>query len=276
MASLQLWAGPECTVNRVGDRFCDQLELTGFARRIDDLDRLAGLGARRVRFPLLWERTAPSVPDQYQWEWGDQRLQRLRELQVAPIIGLLHHGSGPRYTNLLDEQFPERLAAYARAVAERYPHVDAYTPVNEPVTTARFSGLYGFWYPHRRDDRSFVRALMHQMLGTVRAMQEIRKVNPDAQLIQTDDLGYTTTPPRLSYQAEFENLRRWLSFDLLAGRVVSGHPLWEYLIENGADRARAFDLRTGVSARYRRDQLLCDERALSGRSTRSVSTRAAP
>ena len=102
MASLQLWAGPECTVNRVGDLFCDQLELTGFARRIDDLDRLAELGAKRVRFPLLWERTAPSAPDQYQWEWGDVRLQRLRELQVAPIIGLVHHGSGPHYTNLLD------------------------------------------------------------------------------------------------------------------------------------------------------------------------------
>ena len=65
-------------------------------------------------------------------------------------------------------------------------------------------------------------------------MQEIRKVNSDAQLIQTDDLGYTTTPARLGYQAEFENLRRWLSFDLLAGRIVRGHPLWGYLIENGA------------------------------------------
>ena len=25
----------------------------------------------------------------------------------------------------------------------RYPWIDAYTPVNEPLTTARFSGLYG-------------------------------------------------------------------------------------------------------------------------------------
>lgn len=236
MPLLQLWAGPECTVNRLGDRYRDQLELTGFASRLDDLNRLAELGVRCLRFPLLWERTAPHAPKQFEWQWSDQRLERLRALHVTPIVGLMHHGSGPRYTNLLDPQFPQRLANYARAVAQRYPDVDAYTPVNEPVTTARFSALYGLWYPHRRDDRSFVRAVLHQMLGTVYAMREIRKVNPYARLIQTDDLGYTTTPPHLRYQADFENARRWLSFDLLTGRIVPGHPLWRYLIHNGAGR----------------------------------------
>ena len=234
MVSLQLWAGPECTVNRLGDRYRDQLELTGFANRLDDLDRLAELGVRCLRFPLLWERTAPLAPGQHEWHWSDQRLERLRELHVTPIVGLMHHGSGPRYTNLLDPQFPQRLAEYARAVAERYPDVDAYTPVNEPVTTARFSALYGLWFPHCSDDRSFVRAVLHQMLGTVLAMREIRKINPNARLIQTDDLGYTTTPAHLQYQADFENARRWLSFDLLTGRVVPGHPLWRYLVGNGA------------------------------------------
>ena len=234
MALLQLWAGPECTVNRLGDRYRDQLELTGFADRLDDLDRLAGLGIKCLRFPLLWERTAPLASEQCDWQWSDKRLKRLRELDVKPIVGLLHHGSGPRYTNLLDAQFPQQLADYARAVAERYPEIDAYTPVNEPVTTARFSALYGLWFPHRRDDRSFVRAVLQQMRGTVLAMRQIRKVNPYAQLIQTDDLGYTTTPAHLRYQADFENARRWLSFDLLTGRVVPSHPLWRYLIGNGA------------------------------------------
>jgi dTDP-4-dehydrorhamnose reductase len=241
MDSLQLWAGPECTVNRIGDQYRDQLELTGFARRLEDLDRLAEIGARRVRFPLLWERTAPIEPGRYEWEWSDRRCQRLQELNLKPIAGLIHHGSGPRYTNLLDPLFARRLAEYARAVAERYPHIEAYTPVNEPMTTARFSGLYGFWYPHCRDDRSFVRALINQMSATVIAMREIRNVNPNAQLIQTDDLGYTTTPTHLQYQADFENERRWLSFDLLTGRVTPSHPLWKYLLENGASERELLD-----------------------------------
>jgi len=232
---LELWAGPECTVNRVGDEYRDQLVANGFHERLDDLDRLAELGIRRMRFPLLWERTAPDSPDVFDWAWSDERIARLRELGIAPIAGLLHHGSGPRYTDLLDPGFAPALARYARAVAERYPHIDAYTPVNEPLTTARFSALYGVWYPHRRDDKSFVRALLNQLRATVLAMRAIREVNPHAQLVQTDDLGYIESSPRLRYQAEFENLRRWLTFDLLCGRIYAQHPLRAYLRKHGAD-----------------------------------------
>ena len=55
-APLELWAGFECTLNRVGDSQHDQLELTGHYGRLDDLDRLAELGVRTTRYPILWER----------------------------------------------------------------------------------------------------------------------------------------------------------------------------------------------------------------------------
>ena len=132
----------------------------------------------------------------------------------------MHHGSGPRYTDLLDPGFATGLADYAARVAERYPWADAWTPVNEPVTTARFCGLYGLWYPHLRSDRGFVRALLNQMRGVRLAMRAIRAVNPSARLVQTDDVGFVSSTRRLRYQADFENERRWLSFDLLFGRVV--------------------------------------------------------
>ncbi|MGZ5180868.1 MAG: family 1 glycosylhydrolase [Ramlibacter sp.] len=232
---LELWAGPECTVNRVGDRYLDQMRYSGFAHRLDDLDRLASLGITRLRFPLIWERTAPDGPASADWRWADERLARLRELHVQPIAGLLHHGSGPRHTSLLDPRFPQLLAEYAGAVAQRFPDLAAYTPVNEPLTTARFSGLYGTWYPHGRGDREFVRCLLSEIQGTVLAMRAIRRVNPRAELVQTDDLGYiTVSTPRLQYQADFENHRRWLGYDLLCGRVDRGHPMWDYLLAHGA------------------------------------------
>ncbi|MBE7940551.1 MULTISPECIES: family 1 glycosylhydrolase [Ramlibacter] len=233
LAPLELWAGPECTVNRVGDHWRDQLLANGFHHRIEDLDRLAALGIRQMRFPLLWERTEPT-PGQFQWAWADERLAHLQALGVAPIAGLLHHGSGPAHTDLLDPGFPRKLAAYARAVAQRHPHIAAWTPVNEPLTTARFSALYGVWYPHATDDRSFVRALLNQVQGTVLAMRAIREHNPAAQLVQTEDLGFVECTPRLRYQAEFENHRRWLSLDLLCGRVDAQHPMRAYLRRWGA------------------------------------------
>ena len=225
----ELWGGPECTVNRVQDRYFDQLERSGHAARLDDLDRFAGLGIRALRYPVLWERTAPAGLDQAAWTWPDERMERLRSLDLRPILGLVHHGSGPPSTNLLDPGFPEGLAAFAKAVARRYPWVDLYTPVNEPLTTARFSALYGFWYPHRSEAAAFARACLTQLRGVVLSMRRIREVNSAARLVQTEDMGKVFSTPRLAHQAEFENERRWLTFDLLCGRVGPSHPMWQYL-----------------------------------------------
>lgn len=226
---LQMWGGVECTVNRVGDRYLDQLARSGHTQRADDLHSFAALGLRTLRYPVLWERTMPAEREQSDWSFPDRQLPILQSLGVRPIVGLLHHGSGPAHTSLLDPELPEKLARYAHAVAARYPFIDAYTPVNEPLTTARFSALYGHWYPHRQDAQSCMRALLLQCRATGLAMRAIRTVNPTAQLVQTEDLGETRSTPRLAYQANFENQRRWLTFDLLCGRVDPHHPLWGYL-----------------------------------------------
>jgi dTDP-4-dehydrorhamnose reductase len=226
---LEVWAGVECTVNRVGDQYFDQLERNGHATRLEDLDLFAELGITAIRYPVLWERTAPNGLETADWSWADERLGRLRELGIRPIVGLVHHGSGPHHTSLIDPAFPEGLAQFARAVAERYPWVTHYTPVNEPLTTARFSGMYGHWYPHGRDALTFARALLTECRATVLSMRAIREVNPAAQLVQTEDLGKTHSTPLLAYQAEFENERRWLSFDLLCGRLNRSGLVWKYL-----------------------------------------------
>ena len=41
--TLQLWGGIECTVNRVADRYFDQLQFSGHHERIADLERIAEL-----------------------------------------------------------------------------------------------------------------------------------------------------------------------------------------------------------------------------------------
>jgi len=225
---LELWAGIECSVVRVGDVYHDQLDRSGHADRAEDLDLIAGLGVRTLRYPVLWERTAPHGLERADWKWADERLGRLRALGVRPIVGLVHHGSGPRHTSLVDPSFAEGLAGFARAVARRYPWVEDYTPCNEPLTTSRFSGLYGHWYPHGRDNRTFARALLNQCRAVVLAMRAIREVNPAARLVQTDDLGKTFSTPTVAYQADFENERRWLTFDLLSGRVGRGHPMKQF------------------------------------------------
>lgn len=231
--SIALWGGIECTINRVGDRFLDQLDRCAHYTRDGDLDAIAALGIRSLRYPVLWERVAPHGVARADWREPDRALARLRELGVEPIVGLVHHGSGPADTNLLDPHFPERLAEYAAAFAARYPWVRRYTPINEPLTTARFAGLYGHWYPHGRDDRSFVAALLHQCRAIGAAMAAIRTHVPEAESIQTEDAAHVRSTLDIAAQAAFENERRWLSLDLLTGRVTERHPLWRYLCESG-------------------------------------------
>jgi dTDP-4-dehydrorhamnose reductase len=234
---LELWGGLECTVARIGDDFRNQSLETGHSDRIDDLDRIAELGIRTLRYPVLWEAISPESPDSTDFSWHDIRLKRLQDLGIRAIAGLCHHGSGPRYTNMLDPAWPELLARHAAHVAERYPHLDLYTPVNEPLTTARFSGLYGHWYPHGTSDESFLKTLVNECKATVLSMRAIRKVRPDAQLVQTDDMGKTFSTPALAYQAEHENQRRWLTFDLLCGMVDPSHPWWPIFLKNGVSES---------------------------------------
>jgi dTDP-4-dehydrorhamnose reductase len=206
---------------------------------------MAELGVKAVRYPILWETIAPEVPTELDFCWHDARLNRLRELGIKIIGGLVHHGSGPRYTHLLDPKFPDLLAAYAARVALRYPWIEAWTPVNEPLTTARFSCLYGHWYPHQHDINAMFRALVIECLATSRAIAAIRDVNPAAQLLVTEDIGKTFATEPLAYQARHENDRRWLSLDLLTGRVKPGHPFYNWLRNKAASQAELDELASG-------------------------------
>jgi dTDP-4-dehydrorhamnose reductase len=230
---LELWGGMECTINRVGNVYRDQLFETGHYSRNDDIDRVAELNIKALRYPVLWERYQPAADTLINWNRAIKDLSRLKELNIKPVVGLLHHGSGPIYTDLLDNDFPDKFALYAQSVARQFPWVEYYTPVNEPLTTARFSGLYGFWYPHHDNPLSFVKMLINQLKGVVLSMRAIRQINPSAKLVQTEDLSKIHSTPVMKYQADFENHRRWLSYDLLFGKVDTGHPLWNYLTSLG-------------------------------------------
>jgi dTDP-4-dehydrorhamnose reductase len=245
-APLELWGGVECTVLRIGDEFRNQVVETGHATRMSDLDEMAKLGVKAVRYPIVWESVAPESPNELDFSWHDKRLERLRELGIRVIGGLVHHGSGPRYASMLDDKFAPMLGEYAAKVARRYPWIEAWTPVNEPLTTARFSCLYGHWYPHGRDLSTMLRGLANECHGTLLAMQAIREVIPNSELLVTEDLGKTFSTDRLAYQAEHENQRRWLSLDLLTGRVIRGHHFYNAMVQAGVSRDVLKSLASGA------------------------------
>ena len=119
--SPEIWGGVECTVNRVGNVFRDQLEDAGHYQRGNDLEKIAALGFKKMRYPVLWEKHQPGPDGRIDWRRVSHELDTLRSKGITPIAGLLHHGSGPAHTSLLDDDFPEKLAGYAAKVATNFP-----------------------------------------------------------------------------------------------------------------------------------------------------------
>ena len=250
MRPLEIWASPEATVARLDALTVrDQLAETGHDVRPDDAERIAALGVTASRVPVLWERVASDDARTFDFREPAGRLAALRALGVEPIVTLLHHGSGPRSTDLLDPAFPELFAAYADAAARAFPWVQRWTPINEPLTTARFSTLYGVWYPNVRDDRAFGRALVNETLAQQAAMRRIRAHIPAAQFVLTEDLQrFAAADDGVAAYVDFLRERAFLSVDLIAGRVDDTHPLAAFLRERcGVSAADAAALRRGAT-----------------------------
>lgn len=230
----EIWGGLECSFNRVKDLYLDQLLYSGhYHRTAADIDLIASLGISAMRYPLIWERLVPFPGSSIDWSAVEPALAALQKHNITTIAGLVHHGSGPRHADVLSPSFVTGLADFASHVARRFPWIEYYNPINEPLTTARFSCLYGLWFPHRRNDRTFAYAFLNELKAIVMSMREIRKINPAAKLVQTEDLAKVYSTPHLNYQADFENERRWLTCDFLCGMVDEDHPMWEYFIRWG-------------------------------------------
>lgn len=231
---IEIWGGIECTINRVGNQYFDQSEYSGhYSRGVEDLNLVASLGVKMLRYPVLWERHRPMKDQEIDWSFAEKSLTRMKELGITPIAGLVHHGSGPQYVNFFDGSFEEGLAEYAIKVAQQFPWLEYYTPVNEPLTTARFCGLYGHWYPHMKGYHPFFKVLLSECKATVLAMKAVREINPDAKLVQTEDLGKCHSTPFLQYQADFENERRWLSYELLCGTLTPDKVMYQFMLKKG-------------------------------------------
>ena len=248
--SLHFGLGIEDTFvpqERPGERAIDEYTLTEHdVRWHDDLGLAAEAGARFVRWGVPWYRIQPE-PGRWDWSWLDRVVARFAELGLRPIVDLMHYGT-PLW---LDGQFdaasyPDRVAEYSVRVAERYADtVTDYTPLNEPMIHALFSGEYAYWPPYLSGQAGLVRMVDQLSRGVVlaqRGMAEILGsrgafVHVDAGMRFDGDLRIPEV------RAEVERLRHqvFLAEDLVTGRVDDRHALRDMLARHGVgDEALAW------------------------------------
>jgi beta-glucosidase/6-phospho-beta-glucosidase/beta-galactosidase len=172
-------------------------------------------------------------PGKYDWAWVDDVVAEMRRLGIWPIIDLCHFGLPDWLGDFQNEDFPEYFAEYAGAFARRYPDIHYWTPVNEILICALFSGLWGWWNERGTTDKTFVRHITNLCKANVMAMQAILRYVPDAVFIQSESSEYVhPSTPKMMPKARFLNERRFIPLDLTYAKNVSAE-IYRYLLENG-------------------------------------------
>lgn len=207
------------------------------ARWREDLRAAASLGATALRYGASWP-LVHVAPDRFEWSHLDDVVDLAGELGLALVLDLVHYGC-PTWLegSFVDPQFPEVLAAFAGAAALRYrSRVDHFTPVNEPLTTASFSGLRGVWPPHATGWDGWVAVTVSIALGVAAAERAIREANPDAVVVHVEASAlYETDHGHLRDEVEHLDAVARLPLELALGRIDPGHAMAQWLIDHGAD-----------------------------------------
>lgn len=200
-----------------------------------DFELVRELGIDYLRYgpPYYMTHVGPGA---YDWEFTDATFERLRQLEITPIADLCHFGVPDWIGGFQNDDWPELFAEYAGAFARRFPWVELYTPVNEILIAALFSGLNGWWNDREQSDRAFVRALEHLCRANILAQRAILECTPRATFVQSETTGYVHAEcPHAEPRARFLNERRFLASDLIYGHPINVQ-MYEYLLDNGMTR----------------------------------------
>ena len=100
----------------------------------------------------------------------------------------MHYGTPTWLENeFAHPDYPQHVAEYGARFAERYgDFATDYTPVNEPVIHALFSGEYAYWPPYLSGARGFTTIAVNLARGFVRTQQAIAELVPNAAFVHVD------------------------------------------------------------------------------------------
>lgn len=224
---------PHATTGRI----LDEYELTKhYELWREDLDLMGTLGVTAARYGIPWYRVQP---EKNRWDWSiaDAAFDRMLEHGIDPIVDLIHYGTpGWMEDGFLNPDFPDRMAEYAAAVAERYKgRIHWYTPLNEPRITAHYCGRIGWWPPNRFGWGGFTAVMMACAKGIVKTDRALHEIDPEIVCLHVDATEtYETGDPAAQPEVEFRRELIYLATDLVSGRMTPNQPLYPWLLKYGA------------------------------------------
>lgn len=204
-----------------------------------DVAAVAAAGVSRMRMALRWHRIEHR-PGVYDWRETDAQFAFLREAGIAPIVDLVHHTSYPRWLGdgFRDPRFGPAFVRFARAVADRYDWIPAYTLFNEPFATLFLAGHEALWPPYDHGMRGFVRLALNIMPAVAEAAALVRERLPEAEHVWIDTCeSHAGSPGAPARYAALANDRRHSLLDLAVHRDLDrSRPFLAELLGAGGER----------------------------------------
>ena len=188
-----------------------------------DFERLREVNITTAREGLRWP-LIETTPNQYDFASARTILLRAQNARFQILWDLFHYGF-PDFTNPFAPDFPERLAAFARAFARFYRDESDETlficPFNEISFFTFAAGERGLFAPYQSGrgwelKRNCVRA-------TVLATKAVREILPDARFMQIEPVVHIVADPQRPHeQAQAESYRtaQFEAWDMLAGHLA--------------------------------------------------------
>ena len=193
------------------------------------------LGITHLRYAFPWHELEPQR-GKFNWQYSDERMEEITRLGFDLMLDVMHFGTPLWLKQAVgDPEFPEALEEFAGQLVTRYRgSVKIWSPCNEPLVSALFSGDFGFWPPHGRKWRGYMPVLSRLVQATNRSIRAIRSAMPEATVLLCDAAeNFKTRSPQLETEVRRRNLRRFAVMDLLTGKVDRFHPLFSWLTSYG-------------------------------------------
>ncbi|MFN2502090.1 MAG: family 1 glycosylhydrolase [Pyrinomonadaceae bacterium] len=231
---------------REGHRSLDEYELMAhYEHWRTDVGLCRELGLQALRWGVPWYKVEPEE-GRFDWRWTDEVIPYLvQELKIRPILDLVHYGCpGWLEKGFLNKSYPEKVAQFSAAFAERYKHlVSWYTPLNEPIVTALMCGMRGLWPPYLKGEKGYIRIMLQLARGIQSTVRALKEVDPNSTMVYIEATGLTRTIREdLASLAREETHRGYLCYDLFTGRLLPDHLLFSWLLRNGASPDELIDL----------------------------------
>jgi beta-glucosidase/6-phospho-beta-glucosidase/beta-galactosidase len=225
--------------DRTSSRSMDEYELTQhYSNWEKDLEIIANTGFKYVRYGIPWYTVNPEK-GRFDFSWTDRVFDFMGERSLIPIVDFIHYGTPHWMDNgFLNSCFPDYMADYELEVLERYrKSIDLFTPMNEPFITQEFCGRLSVWPPYLSGDDGFVKLLISTAKGIMKSVSSIKRELPDKYALHVEASGIFFSAEReLQDEVRKMNEMRYLTYDLIQGKVDTKHCLFDYLCRNGVGR----------------------------------------